>query len=666
MQPSPAPSGADADAALVGWRAAAYASARASLLRAAALRQGGTPQSPAAVSSRDSGWYANARQVLLRRASAARAAAGAAAAQWPSPPSDAGLLLEQLQRRAVATDGASSGGSQRGRRSAAAERPRSDAGGQRPTGPGSAAEAEGALIPPAAPGRDAPGQPPQLRPSYLCESALRDFLRYGAGTAVQSTARCSTITQDMDLDSLSDETPSQQEEAFDDWEDMEQVAEAREGLHLGAVDRGLAHPARPAASAASETDTDEVARAGHGAALQRQDTGEADFRVTHRFGEPEGLGPAAGHVTALRHCAGSAQLLAAGTDLGHIYLLRAWEGVPPAERLAGHSAQVMDLEWSDNGHYLLSVALDNVTRIWSGWGAPGDAARAGCARCVRQIPDLAFCLAVRFTPRNNNIFAVAAAAAASLAPSIKLYNLSTGKVVRKHKVKRAVSYFAWSDSGDCLFTADVGGCVTAYAYDFMTQNAKKGAVAALTRGSAVTSLACLAVPSGPDGEPRALLLANTMASAVFLMRVTQGPQLRIAVLRRVALPQRQAILRSAFCPLPGISTGAFATGSEDGSVWLVHPGRRRGEQGAPLLKLQGHQGAVLNVSVDGQGGIASGDELGCVMLWRRAGAEEQLEHDEDPEDSACRGPAPWQAEPVPVAPARRIASVSTDSSTTRT
>lgn len=157
-----------------------------------------------------------------------------------------------------------------------------------------------------------------------------------------------------------------------------------------------------------------------------------------------------------------------------------------------------------------------------------------------------------------------------------------------------------------------------YDYDFMTQAARRSCVVVLARGRPVTSLAHLAAPGG-GRAPRSLLLANTTASAVFLIRAEQGPPAALTTLRRIALPQRQAVLRSAFCPLPGKGGAAFATGSEDGSVWLVHPGRHQPH--CPLLKLQGHQGAVLNVSVDRVGVLASGDELGCVMLWRRASPE---------------------------------------------
>eukprot|EP01065_Artemidia_motanka_P020382 TRINITY_DN24399_c0_g1_i1.p1 TRINITY_DN24399_c0_g1~~TRINITY_DN24399_c0_g1_i1.p1 ORF type:complete len:655 (+),score=234.99 TRINITY_DN24399_c0_g1_i1:58-1965(+) len=591
------PDGDEAEA--LGWRCAAYHSARAALQRASAAARAEEPTRELSASPQGSSYaqrYAAERVQLLRRAAGARVAAGSGRLQWPPPPAVGAPPLEpspqrRPSRRRVASDTAT--GSADSRRK-----------------PGSG-DGDGGLIP-------AGGRTGARARSYLCESALRDFLRYGAGgVAANSTARCSTITQDMDLDSLSDDTQSQGEV---DWEETAEAGGggARSDDDIAFDDSWTLVPTPVERGDVSGKEGPEDAQIGDDLPV------DVSYRVTHRFGDPEGLGPSAGRITALRHCASAPGLLAAGTDRGHIYLLR--EGPEAvAERVGGHSAQVMDVEWSNNGQYLLSVGLDGVTRIWTGWSSRSTTASprrpATRARCVREIADAALMgLAVRFTPRNNNIFAVAGAAP-GYAPAIKFYNLSTGKVVRGQKLKFAVWYFAWSHSGDCMFTADAGGCVTAYSYDFMTQTAKKSCTAVLVRGHQVTSLSFLPPPSRADreeGSQRALLLANTMASAVFILGVHQGTPMRLTILRKVALPQRHAILRSAFCPLPGVPA-AFATGSEDGSVWLLRPGRGKSE---PLLKLQGHQGAVLNVSVDGQGGIASGDELGCVMLWRRAGAEE--------------------------------------------
>eukprot|EP00756_Hemistasia_phaeocysticola_P021729 Hpha_TRINITY_DN15790_c3_g7::TRINITY_DN15790_c3_g7_i1::g.38499::m.38499 len=181
------------------WRCTSYHSARALLLAATDREQGGL----------ETRRYLNERRVLLRRLALARVASGAPSPNWPPPPPPPLPKAEPpgVTPQAGATNGSGGGGSSSGARRR-----------RRGQQTDSASDVDGALIGCAHPGASRGTGVTPIRPAYLCEAALRDFLRYGAGgAAAQSTTRCSTITQDMDLGSSSQETPSVQE--IDDWQE---------------------------------------------------------------------------------------------------------------------------------------------------------------------------------------------------------------------------------------------------------------------------------------------------------------------------------------------------------------------------------------------------------------------------------------------------------------
>ena len=436
-------------------------------------------------------------------------------------------------------------------------------------------------------------------PSYLCEATLRTPGWHVDG-GVQSTTRCSTITQDMELESH-DSSVSSCDTLDDgtsehDWDDA--YHGRRAVLKVVPVTPGEAHHSAAWPLPELPPTTDSAA-----GVVEEVVVGELDveYRVVQRIGEPEGLGPAAGRVTALKYCVGVLSLLAAGTERGIVVVIRDGQ---PDNPLHGHTAQVMDLVWSEPGQCLLSTSLDRTIRIWS-----VDASVPNQNSCIRTLAEPSVGLCITLSPSNNNMFATGTEGSV-----LKFYNVSTGKLVKKHKLKHAVGYLAWSPCGKALYVADARGRVTAYAYNLLSHSIKKCAVVALDEKRPVTSLCCRRTPETD------LLLANVMASAVYVILCLPTAPYTMTVYRKLAIPQRQTMLRSVFCPTQ--SCLSFATGSEDGTVWIVQEQRKpaASARNAPapppkVMKLQGHQGAVLNVSASQKGMVASGDELGCIMLW---------------------------------------------------
>ena len=426
-------------------------------------------------------------------------------------------------------------------------------------------------------------------PGYLCE----DMLQGGLAFRGQSTARCSTITQDMELDSQSDHSTGSSLES-----DLETAASSTSRpILVSSMNNGRPPCSSPLLEASIfgdvEREDDKAPSNPFPHPTECTIDLALDCRVLYRIGEREGMGPYAGKITALKYCVGVLSLLAAGTESGIVFIVREGKADAP---LLGHSAKVMDLVWSEPGSCLLSVSLDKTIRVWR-----VDSSRPDANECIRSVSEPAVGLCISLAPLNNNIFVVG-----TVGNTLTFYNISTGKLVRRHKLKRSAGFLAWSPSGRALYLGDAGGRVVACQYDFMTHDLKKSSVVHLEEEYPVTSLCLRRTPEGED-----LLLANVMCNVLYLIQTASMPPYTMHVVRRLPIPQRCSILRSVFCPGNRL---LFTTGSEDGSLWVVQASI--GSEAPPqVLKLQGHQGTVLNVAVNQRGNITSGDEMGCIMIW---------------------------------------------------
>eukprot|EP01064_Diplonema_japonicum_P023910 TRINITY_DN3434_c4_g1_i2.p1 TRINITY_DN3434_c4_g1~~TRINITY_DN3434_c4_g1_i2.p1 ORF type:complete len:527 (+),score=90.31 TRINITY_DN3434_c4_g1_i2:47-1582(+) len=411
---------------------------------------------------------------------------------------------------------------------------------------------------------------------YLSESALKVNLYKTSFD--QSTVRCSTITQDMELDdsvttdSLKDNDTSHTSGTASQAEEEDCLAQ---------------EPAPPIAPLTVPT-TQET--------HVIQNSSESDFscRISHRIGEPEGLGPCVGKITRLKYSDNGS--LSAGTETGVVFVIHPTAG-PCVEPLRGHTSRVLDLEWSKPAQYLLSTSLDKTIRIWAITDTPG-VKKSKCIRILHE-PSVGVCL--RFIPNNNNIFVMG-----TMSKALKFYNLSTGKPLTRLKIKRFIACLSWSSTGKGLFLADGSGKLSVCEYDTMLHSLKSPSSSlVLERGALITSLS-LASPSDTDCD---YLIANVISGTVCMVKARRVAPFTMSFHRKFEIPQRKAQIRSSFHP----SAQSFATGSEDGSVWVfINP---TDTPTPKVLKLQGHQGTVLNVSMNTAGWIASGDELGGIMIW---------------------------------------------------
>eukprot|EP00659_Diplonema_papillatum_P008041 gene8041-12363_t len=278
---------------------------------------------------------------------------------------------------------------------------------------------EGALLQPPPRGggyRPRPNSPVlkrEQRPAgpYLCEAALNFQFHAGPHT----TARPSTITQDMDIDSSS----ASSSDDSDIVEESDQLSRAS-GTDLGHSFLGITgRPPRVSSAVKTPVKEGKPAEQFPADTQQQQqlplvEESGYECRATRRVGEPEGMGPHSGAITALKCNPAVVRLLAAGTFSGTVYVIH---DVKTTEMLTGHRLAVADLEWSASGQCLISASLDGTVRIW--WVERQQS--LGSSRCIRVINEPAVALCVRFAPSNNNIFAVGTGAASLL----KFYNLST-------------------------------------------------------------------------------------------------------------------------------------------------------------------------------------------------------------------------------------------------
>ncbi|EUB62323.1 WD repeat-containing protein 13 [Echinococcus granulosus] len=329
-------------------------------------------------------------------------------------------------------------------------------------------------------------------------------------------------------------------------------------------------------------------------------------------------------------------------------------------------AALMDIAWSLANDFVATVSLDASLCLW-------DVQRQGCL--TRHFRDVASpgggLLVCEFHPINNNYLVLG-----DTLGLVQVLNLSTGRVVKNGRDKLHTPPRMRIRLPPCRNRTDLShylgrGCVTALAFDphscrlwvgtdlgviqAYSCNEATGALARLSRLTVppppstpllptVTSLAFCSWLSHEDSS--CYLLVNA-AGVGLLLYHAQPDNGKLELHQHFELPHSPLcnppvtnyglhLLHSCFAPLISFrssGTACVISASEDrGSVYVFEVSTNatyytqdRKRSGAVVTRLQGHDCEVGRTVTDvtlswDESFLASADEAGVVILWRRQAA----------------------------------------------
>ncbi|KAL7288760.1 hypothetical protein TKK_0016740 [Trichogramma kaykai] len=269
--------------------------------------------------------------------------------------------------------------------------------------------------------------------------------------------------------------------------------------------------------------------------------------------------------------------------------------------LQGHQKGVTAIDWSISNDLLVSTSLDATVRLWR---IHSDF-KADCLRVVYdQMKAETLCCA--FAPTNNNLVLVGNAQG-----MLQILNVSTGKYSRGGTVKVGgkISCLVCEESGGTLVWA---GNDRGIMFSFRLE-ANVGNLTKLKRmeatGGMITSLSWR--PRLSLDFPWPVVLVSSACNAVLLYRVNDD-QGTLSIWKKYPIKHRQYLVHSTFCP--PMSTSLIATGSDDGSIHLLHTGKDA--KSAQVNRLLGHSAPALSLCFNyDETLLASGDQQGLIILW---------------------------------------------------
>jgi WD40 repeat protein len=307
--------------------------------------------------------------------------------------------------------------------------------------------------------------------------------------------------------------------------------------------------------------------------------------------------------------------LAIGSSHGTILLVEKLNGVSDFTSLdqavplpGSHTDSVTDLTWNQGGYYLLSIGLDAFAICWD------VEKRARVRQFSTQYPPLA----TRFLPFNNNMMLVALRS-----PAMRVYNLSTGKLMTKIKCRTTVGAVAMDTNGEYLFAGDNSGTLSIFTAVPETAEVSRRREFVVQRGKPITCLSWTRTPPGlqPPGAPTEthLVLANTRGDSLFLLHVDRV--FDVIILHKFEVPHVTLNIRSCFAEaLRDDVSVVVATGSEDGVIRVVRFTRNKAEVLTSSVVTQ--TGAALVVLLNPQATIMiSGTSTGDVVMLPRIAVE---------------------------------------------
>ncbi|KAK6171153.1 hypothetical protein SNE40_019402 [Patella caerulea] len=285
---------------------------------------------------------------------------------------------------------------------------------------------------------------------------------------------------------------------------------------------------------------------------------------------------------------------------------------PPATvicMLKGHKGGVTDFVWSLSNDVILSASKDSTARLW-------DVAAGTCMRVIHDGSggEVNCCL---FQPLNNNMFVIG-----NNRCMVQVMNMSTGKGYKggSSKITGQVQSMAFDSSGKLLWAGDDKGSIFSFTVDVATGKLAKARRITVCDGQAITSISARAWLSREARDPS--LLVNCCLNSLCLFKIVSDDG-ALQLKKTFPIKQRSSYIKSCFCPLMSFRMGACViSGSEDMCVYFFDVTK---DSKTCVNKLLGHSAPVLDVCFNcDESLLASCDEQGMVIIWKREGKQAQL------------------------------------------
>ncbi|KAH9696388.1 wd repeat-containing protein 13 [Citrus sinensis] len=207
-------------------------------------------------------------------------------------------------------------------------------------------------------------------------------------------------------------------------------------------------------------------------------------------------------------------------------------------------------------------------------------------------------------------------ASSSMDKTVRVFNFSTGRIIKKLVVDSEVTSMDHDHTGQLLFCGDAQGCIYS-----ISMESHSGALSRSHRHRTTGKRKCPVTTvqyrsfSLLAGGP--VLLTCTQDGNLSFFSVALEIQGYLTFRCSLKLAPRVHSIRASFCPLLSLEKGEYiVAGSEDSNVYFYDLAKPKH---SCVNKLQGHRFPVVAVAWNhGENLLASSDLYGIVIVWKRA------------------------------------------------